>query len=254
MAKLSAQFLAIIFGMNLLSCIVYKILSEKFARDVELKDIRKSKNGKIVYLIDGLRFKTLAPFKAILNDIPKEAGICLVKYKITGFKLKRAFQSVRDHMLKFNSENIVVFSASTGHLLANQPFEPRAHEISMNPFIDVPSLKKSYQLIFYFLPLIEIVVFLIGWVAYLPIIKIPHGQRYSIKLLVDHLAAIDEGEAVTFQPEVVLLDKQNRAVDNSAVVMKTIREGANGVKIISQSVASGEFESSLKTCARPFLN
>jgi len=180
MAKLLAQFLVIVFGMNLLSCIIYRVLSEKFARDVELKDMRKSKNGKIVYFIDGLRFKASDPFKDILNDVPKEAGVCLVEYRITGFSPQKALRSVRGHMSGFRPEDIVIFSASTGHLLANQPFSPRIHEVSMSPFVDTR--------IKYFLPLISFGAFLLGWIAYLPIIKIPHGQRYSIKLLADHLA------------------------------------------------------------------
>ncbi len=234
--------------MNLISCAFYAILSEKFAKSVDIEDVRKSKNGKVVYFIDGVGFKTPISLNSMLDNIPEDVGICLIRYKNTGFDLRYASKIIFRHMFNYKSKDITVISVFTGHLLANQPLYPEICEIAINPYFGKFSLKKSHQDLLYFLPIIEFGTFLIGWLAYLPLFKSSGNQRYSIRLFVDHLSIIDEDDIAfrTKITQIIFLTEENRMLENNAIQTEILtKEPTMYYQIVPQSYLGNALFSAL---------
>lgn len=183
--------------------------------------IRESKNGKMVYLLGGMTCRTEHVFDFILSDIPEKTGVCHLDYQNLGLDFNYAVKLLKEFVKSHPADNTFV-SISMGYLFSKAVARASDKQVALNPCIGYYGLRKGFQDKAWLMPWAKTAVFLLGWLAYLPVIKVSHGQRYSIALLIDQLDICSSDDypigAGDLDPDVLVLSLQDGVIDNLALL------------------------------------
>lgn len=151
-------------------------------------------NETTTYLICGMMPRSAEPFDWLLNEnCPIKGGVHAIFYQNFGFNPHVAAYQISEDIYR-RSRNAIFITMSLG---AEIPLllSIQSQHIAIDPCIGRQSLKRFDNVFYHIVAiLLELVVFVLGWLAFLPVIK-SGENRFSLALYADWLywATIDLG-------------------------------------------------------------
>ena len=145
-------------------------------------------NGKNI-LIGGLMSQPDDDFAGI-SELPYQMSLML-RYSVLGFNPKNAGRQIRE--LAKRKDVLIANSIGCKALAYSRTnFNERAF---INPLSHSIILDSEYQLILEFLgPILEVIMYLLGWIAVIPFVKTGKNSRYSLALIADQLYFLQYGD------------------------------------------------------------
>lgn len=151
---------------------------------------RAPDGGAMTYIVSGLLSRTPEAFDFLLKDWhPERSGITYLEYQNFGFDPEVAGRQLARDIKKHGYYNSTIISASLGYQVSYYGAMGTTTEIAICPCIGVEAIAPRAQKLLRLVPLGQIAVFILGWLAYIPLIKTASGQNYSLALLIDQYAA-----------------------------------------------------------------
>lgn len=198
---------------------LFQVFKNEVAGRARLTRVRKAKKGgAMYYLCPGILGRAKESFEFALPCILEDEGITLVDYVNTGVDPKSvARQIVTD--VEANNYRPIIISISWGDMIARclEGEIETTDIISINPCTSTADLKpKIDTLVSLLTPLAIIGSFLLGWLAYAPIIKAP-GKKCSIALAVSQFATLwlaKEDEEIGTDTWGLILSSEDEILDN----------------------------------------
>ena len=183
--KIALIIIALLLTINSLS---YFFISRAH-KGIRSVGIRQTEVGDVTTYFIGEIYDTNThrSFDWILNNISIEGGIRSIECSNFGFDPKIAAKEIDAEIVRKNRDAVFI-TVGLGSEIPLFMSSIRAH-IAINPVFGgeslMPEARSMMQLI---CPVIRVIEFVIGWLAYLPIIEIePVGKPVSISLVADYL-------------------------------------------------------------------
>ena len=215
----------ILIGALTLNSISYIACFRLFYNGVDIVTIREHDNGKAVYLIGGCLCRTKRPFEFMLNAIPPGTNVYLIEYRNSGFNIEKASKAISDHICAKGYEDVTFIAISLGYQLAARTARQSDKIIALNPCIGRTSLASWLRKFTPALAIGYLATFIIGWLSYAPIVKVDGRPYYSLKLLFNQFRICCNNKTLSkypFRPNVLVLSKSDRIIDNAALIKKLI--------------------------------
>ena len=227
---------------NIVSCFfIHQICMND--KGIDIKTIREPKSNEAVYLIGGCQSRTEQVFDFILEDIPTASGIYLIEYRNQGFNVWQAANDLDNH-IRLHSHKATIISISLGYQISCIVSNLAKFEIAINPCIGKVSLQPKIKKACGILPVLEVFAFAIGWLAYLPFVKIAYKPYYSLRLLLDQFEICASNQVIkkyVFSPNALILSEYDEIINNDVLYHITMAEPERRSKPLLYTVPTTHF-------------
>lgn len=225
--------------INMVTAIIYKVYRLLCRSDVLFTHIRQyvDKNNQEddnlstnYFLIPGFLNQSMRSFTFLDKILKHNCDIYYMDYDNYGYDPKlytsRLFHKVSEitkkQMEAGKAVEHIAISISMGDQITASIAEVFDQVIAINPCTYKTFIKfKFRKLIALGAPFLVITEFLLGWLAFLPIIQVDYGY-FSIALIADQLSAMNtlrpsENKSVRNRPKKIILSNHDQFLDNQAI-------------------------------------
>ena len=225
--------------INMVTAIIYKVYRLLYRSDVLFTHIRQhvDKNNQEndnlstnYFLIPGFLNQSMRSFAFLDKILKHNCDIYYMDYDNYGYDpelytsclFHKVSEITKKQMEVGKAVEHIAISISMGDQITASITDMFDQVIAINPCTCKAFIKfKFRKLIALSAPFLVITEFLLGWLAFLPIIQVDYGY-FSIALIADQLSAMNtlrpsENKSVRNRPKKIILSNHDQFLDNQAI-------------------------------------